>query len=79
MSTAHCSIAFLTLSDTRAQKQRDVNNPNLGFICLPVLSRPPATSHYLSFSQIPLIAIHPSNYDVGEYLCVQLTFNCLRY
>jgi len=56
---------------------RDAHNPNLGFICLPVRPpRPPATSHYLSFSQIPLIAIHPPNYDVGGYLCVQLTFKC---
>jgi len=48
-------------------------NLNLGFIWLS--THPVATSLYLSF---PLIAIRPSNYDMGEYLFIQLTFKCHR-
>ena len=48
-------------------------NLNLGFIWLS--THPVATSLYLSF---PLIAIRPSNYDMGEDLFIQLTFKCHR-
>ena len=41
-------------------------------------SATPATSHYLSFPRIPLIAIRSFKYDVGESLYVQLTFKCVR-
>jgi len=58
---------------------RDAHNSNLGVICLSIPSCPPdLLPHYLSFRLIPLIAIHPSNYDMGEYLCAQLMFKCLR-
>jgi len=54
------------------------DDPKLGFICCPVHPNLLPCHNHLSFPQISHIAIHPSNYNVGEYLCVQLTFKCVR-
>ena len=75
--SATCTLRGARKWDQKKLMPRDAHahNLNLGLICVHV-PLPLATSHYLLFPLIPLIAIHPSNYDMGEYRCVQSTFVC---